>query len=492
MARADSRTVRTLLVERRGVVVDTALLALAAVVLAWPSFAWALTSLDESILLVYADQVRAGLVPHRDFFTVYGPAPFYALAGLFDVFGSSLAVERSFGLLIHLAVAVAVYAVGRPRGRTTALLAGVVSLVLLAPLGTVAYAWLSAVACLVAAVAMAQHGSRSTDFWAGFMVGLGAAFRPELLVVGLAVLTPYLWRSRGWLWPLGGFAAGAFPTACFFVFWGGPRMWQNIGPGRAGVNGSLRLLDQPLRSGVILAAVLGVTSTLVWLAWKRRTRDSVAHALLGVVILPQTLQRLDPEHAIYTLCVTAPLVIIGVVGSETADAKRRRTMLLVAVTIGFISAIGGMLLRPSPRADLVQFGDRSALISGEQQASLTATRAALLAHAPAGGSLFVGSTDMSRDAITRVEAYHLIPELRPRAYFLDLTGGVASRAGSGLVDDLRRSDVLLLTPMPDGLMERISPYAVRGSDEANVVVRTEFCQVAETGWGVIYTHHPCP
>src|SRR6478735_1532743 len=89
-----------------GAAVDLLLLAALATVLALPSLRWPLDSMDESILLVYTEQVRSGQVPHRDFFTVYGPAPFYGLAGLFWAFGSSLAVERIFGLTLHVAVAV--------------------------------------------------------------------------------------------------------------------------------------------------------------------------------------------------------------------------------------------------------------------------------------------------------------------------------------------------------------------------------------------------
>ncbi|MBC9822490.1 hypothetical protein [Terrabacter sp. MAHUQ-38] len=128
------------LFQRIPTVIDAALVALVATLLALPSFSWPLTSLDESILLVYGEQVGSGLVPHRDFFTVYGPAPFYLLAGAFSTLGSSLETERALGLALHIAVALGCYLVGRSRDRVTALLAAVLSLTILFPLGTVAYA----------------------------------------------------------------------------------------------------------------------------------------------------------------------------------------------------------------------------------------------------------------------------------------------------------------------------------------------------------------
>jgi hypothetical protein len=270
-------------------------------------------------------------------------------------------------------------------------------------------------------------------------------------------------------------------------------MWWNIGPGRVGSNGSLRLLDEPVRSAAILVAVLCLTAVLIWFAWRRRTRASVAHSLLALAILPQTLQRVDQAHAIFTLCVTAPLVVIGAMAARPSLAfLRRRMILLVAMTMALVGGLEAFALRSTSATTTVQFGDRSALVERSELASLTETRAALLAHAPPGGSLFVGSMDMSRDSVTFVLVYHLVPELRPRAYLLDLTGGMSSRVGSGLTEDLRRADVLLLTPLQDGLMQRLSPYAVPGSDEANAVVREEFCRVAETGWGMIYERRPCP
>lgn len=470
---------------------DVAALTVAAVLLAWPSFGWPLTSLDESVLLVYAEQVKAGLVPHRDFFTVYGPAPFYALAGLFTAFGSSLAVERAFGLILHVAIAAGCYGIGRSHDRGAGLMAGGASLILLAPLGTVPYAWLGAMACVAIALAFAQSESRPASLWAGVVAGLGPAFRPELLVVILPVLALYLWRSSMWRWMASGLVLGLAPLLAFFIH-AGPRMWWNIGPGRAAVNGSMNLLDTPGRSFAILASVLGVTGTLTWLAWRRRTRVAVSHALLGLGILPQTLQRVDPEHGIYTLCVTVPLLVVALAYTpDSPELVHRRRMLLVAMSIAFVGALAAMVLRPSPETVHVQFGDRSAIVAASEVPDLLATRSALLAHAPPGGSLFVGSSDMSTVSLSRVVVYYLVPELRPRAYYLELAVGISERAGSGLAQDVRNADVLLLTRMPDGLMQHLYPYLPRGSDEANRVVAADFCRVAETGWGEIYERGQC-
>lgn len=471
--------------------VDVAAFAIGALVLGWPSFGWPLTSLDESVLLVYAEQVRAGLVPHRDFFTLYGPAPFYTLAGLFNVFGSSVAVERAFGLLLHVAIAGGCYGIGRSRDRATGLMAGGASVILLAPLGTVPYAWLGAMACIVMALALAPRGTGGARLCGGVVAGLAPAFRPEVIIVVLPVMVILGWRSRAIRQLVIGLVLGLAPFIVFFVY-AGSRMWWNIGPSRTGVNSGTDLLDSPGRSLAILASVLGVTGALVWLAWRRRTPVSVSHAVVALGILPQTMQRVDPEHGIYTLCVSVPLLVAGLAAAPmSADYLRRRRMLLVTMTFAFVGALAAMVLRPSPETVHVQFGDRSAIVAASELPDLMATRSELLAHAPRGGSLFVGSTDMGTVSLSRVLVYYLTPELRPRAYFIELALGVSERADSGLVQDIQKADVLLLTPMPDGLMHQLYPFVPRGSDEANRAVAADFCRVAQTGWGEIYERGGC-
>jgi len=66
---------------------------------------------DEGLVLTAATRVAAGQIPHRDFYTNYGPAQFYVLAGLFKAFGTSILVERLFDLLIKALLVTAVYAI---------------------------------------------------------------------------------------------------------------------------------------------------------------------------------------------------------------------------------------------------------------------------------------------------------------------------------------------------------------------------------------------
>lgn len=55
---------------------------------------------DEAITLVGAKSILNGLIPYKDFWTIYAPGQFYLLAGIFYIFGSSLLVERILTVLI--------------------------------------------------------------------------------------------------------------------------------------------------------------------------------------------------------------------------------------------------------------------------------------------------------------------------------------------------------------------------------------------------------
>ena len=73
----------------------------------------ALNIYDEGLILFGAQRVVWGQVPYRDFWTVYSPGQFYALAGLFRLFGSSILVARLWDTLFRAALALASFTVVR-------------------------------------------------------------------------------------------------------------------------------------------------------------------------------------------------------------------------------------------------------------------------------------------------------------------------------------------------------------------------------------------
>ncbi len=89
----------------------------AALVFVFSVFALALSTapdinpVDEGLILTGAMQVSAGAIPHRDFYSLYGPGQFYVVAGLFDLFGQTVLVERLYDLAVKASIVCLLYLV---------------------------------------------------------------------------------------------------------------------------------------------------------------------------------------------------------------------------------------------------------------------------------------------------------------------------------------------------------------------------------------------
>lgn len=58
---------------------------------------------DEGIILEGAERLLAGALPHRDFYAIYGPAQFAAVAAIFKLVGPSIIAARIWDLVIRSA-----------------------------------------------------------------------------------------------------------------------------------------------------------------------------------------------------------------------------------------------------------------------------------------------------------------------------------------------------------------------------------------------------
>ena len=64
---------------------------------------------DEGLVLVNAERIRHGELPYRDFWTMYGPGYFYALAALFSVIEPTMLAARLFDTLLRFLLTIEVY-----------------------------------------------------------------------------------------------------------------------------------------------------------------------------------------------------------------------------------------------------------------------------------------------------------------------------------------------------------------------------------------------
>ena len=84
----------------RGICIKSSVVFLSSYLVLFSAMSLRPNVYDEGLVLTAAMRVALGQIPHRDFYTNYGPAQFYILAGLFNAFGTSILVERLFDLSI--------------------------------------------------------------------------------------------------------------------------------------------------------------------------------------------------------------------------------------------------------------------------------------------------------------------------------------------------------------------------------------------------------
>jgi hypothetical protein len=183
---------------------------------------------DEGLMLTGAMRVAAGQIPHRDLYTLYGPAQFYVLAGLFKLFGELLLVERLFDVLIKALVVTSVYAIASSYCRAQ-IAAGVSIVTVLWLFGLARHGSnvipVSLLTLLSSALILPVYlgtASAKRVFAAGATAGASALFRYEIGVALLgihacAIIIAILFRSKGLSNRLSGFTSTAWPYLLGFA-----------------------------------------------------------------------------------------------------------------------------------------------------------------------------------------------------------------------------------------------------------------------------------
>ncbi len=321
--------------------------------------------MEEGFMLVFGERFLAGDVPNRDFLHLYGPGSVWVLAGVFRLFGASLAAERMVGLAQQAGIVGALFSLALPWGRRAATVVGLLALVLiLPPIGLTALAWNGAVALGLAALAVGLAARRHADqtdgdgarvgrllLLAGILGGLALLYRPDLVVAVALAGAALAWgldRARiGRL--LAGLALGTAPYVVHLAMAGpGPAIegmffdpvfrlrggrslpvppsWNHLDGflQRAGV---LRVVRWPLPAPstsqqiflwffLLIAAAVAVAAAGVW-AMRRhptehRSRVLLVVGLFAVGLLPQAVQRPDTTHFAWVSCVGLAFVPIAI------------------------------------------------------------------------------------------------------------------------------------------------------------------------------------
>ncbi len=317
------------------------------------------SSMEEGFMLAFPQRLLKGDVPNVDFLHLYGPFSLHVLAGWYWLFGDTLESQRVFGLLQHLGIIFALYALARAWGRRVAVISAVtVTLLVLTPIGLSALAWEGAIALglwsVVFGIRALNTDGRSRQaalLAAGLLVGFALGYRPDLVLALGLVHGWLLWIKRGectWR-PVGiGLAVGALPMVVHLALAGiGPSVRGmflepvfDLRPGRAlpsppsfsEIDGALQAvaegpLDAPwwrfpsLSAGhqlfVWYFVVIAVALALPVITWHLRRRSGEVSSrltvlfgasLFGLGMLPQALQRPDSTHLAWGSCVSFALL----------------------------------------------------------------------------------------------------------------------------------------------------------------------------------------
>lgn len=496
-------------------------------------------------MLVFPERVLDGDIANRDFLHLYGPGSLWALAGTYSVFGTSIEVERLFGLAQHVALVAAVFTLGSSWGRALALACALISLLVILPAtGLTALAWVGAVAlgllALSALLEARQRDARSANLFAwvaGLLAGASLLFRADLflavalcaLVVGVGATRAVRGRAlTGLLIGLSPYFVHIATAGAGNVFEGmivdpvlnlrgGRRLPLPPNPGR--FDGFLQRaadLDAPSWPGPSLSnpaqltawffVLLCATTALLvvgWLLWRRWAPGShrglalFAVALFGVGILPQAIQRVDSTHFAAASCV--PLAFLPIAAFEVmrhrAPHFSRRRLATTASALGF-----AVVLLAIPRFTIAEYADdvRHTFVTdpavsdlehegrnfplgradvAEQLAPLLNTLSDI---SRSGDTVLVGSADLRFTPYSDAYLYHLLPDLEPATFYIEMDPGIANAPDSGLADEVRNADFLILSSVWENWDE---PNDSRnpGSEEPDQVVEELFCEVDDFG-----------
>lgn len=164
---------------------------------------------DEGLALFNAMRVMQGDLPFRDFWAIYPPGQSYALAAVFSLFGTDVAVARLYDTLVRLGIALAVFAIAdRLISRRAALLLFTAITIMLAAATFYGYAVFPALLFgLMGILAFTHYTGERRHRWlflAGIAIGVTAAYRLDVsayagISVAFALLLFEVGRRQ---WPI--------------------------------------------------------------------------------------------------------------------------------------------------------------------------------------------------------------------------------------------------------------------------------------------------
>jgi hypothetical protein len=383
----------------------------------------------------------------------------------------------------------------------------------------------------------APDAARSADrllVLSGALAGIALLFRPDVVVAsGLAALAMLaglgLARWRRWL-------LGAVPVLALYLVHlvvSGPRnviegmflepvfelrggrtlprppSWDTFDGALQKVallrpqDWALPSLSSPQQAFVWFFLLPAATAFVVGVGWWRvrqapgawRPRVVLTVGLLGLGLLPQALQRPDTTHLAWVACVTfafLPAAIAELLAHIGPSSSRRHAPTLAALAVALLPLAVIPHFTARTWVDLVQqsisgnvFGypvtyEGRTFYLGAADIAPVAQRMLeeVGPQMEPGERLLVGTADLRKTPYSDAYFYFLLPELVPGTRYIEMDPGIANAEDSGLADEVRSSDWLILSRVWDGWDEP-NDSRLFGSDEPNQVVDELFCPVGD-------------
>lgn len=356
---------------------------------------------DEGLALLNAERILRGDLPSQDFWAIYPPGQSYALAAIFQIFGTNVMSARLYDTAIRMAIVVCIFLVAdRLISRRAAWVTALLTALLLAAATFYSYAIFPAIlGAVLAILALTAFITQQQARWlvaGGIAVGITAAFRLDVgfyigvsLLLGILLLNlPHLTRSwqtwlRHSLLVAGGTLLVMVPFYGYLALAGNAaELWTDLVIFPATMMAEARRLPYPTLLPDLSALTANssvpayeLNPVELWLlfylplviyplalavigvrAWRRRLQADTAvsqdAAVLAVVILGiglfnQALSRYDGIHvlptSLFAVLITAWLL-------HLAAGHFKRQPLLLAATVAVIALIGWpYLLSPLTR-----------------------------------------------------------------------------------------------------------------------------------------------
>jgi hypothetical protein len=221
-------------------------------------------------------------------------------------------------------------------------------------------------------------------------------------------------------------------------------------------------------------------------------------AAFATGLVPQALQRADSTHLAWVSCVALAFLPAGIAELAERGALRSlpqaaRTAAAVLLPVGvLVAVIPFFTARTYAEAVGQTFGHRRNALSMEHDGRVFryARRDAVEAVnallplvdeiTEPGDDLLVGPGDLRYTPYSEAFLYYLLPDLDPATRYIEMDPGVANAEDSGLADELREAEVVILSTIRDDWNEP-NDSLVPGSDEPNEVLAEDFCLVQSFG-----------